>query len=198
MSLETLKEAVLKKARERADKILKNAERKAEEIIESAKKEYFKKLEIARKKALAELKEEEYRKYRKKVMELNAETLRIKRELLKELTDEAVKKIKELPEEARRESLKNLLHDAISQGVVGGSFTINVVGRDLSLINEVLDELNLASRVTTVKELPEDFLGGVKIESDDGSVAVDNTYSTRMERALTIIYEKVNKEVFKG
>lgn len=198
MSLEDLRSKVLGKAEEKARKIKENANRKAKEIIERAKEEYRIRYEQSRKAALTELRAQEFKKYTSKVMELNKELLMTKQELIKEIIEEAKNKLSHLPPKVRKESLKKLLLEALNTEVIKGPFIAQVLGRDEDLFREAVQELKISSNVIKVEELSEERLGGLLILSPDRSFAVDNTYSTRLERALSILYRRVKEEIFKG
>ena len=198
MGLSNLRESVLAKTREKAKKIKERAEEEASEILRRAEEEYRKRLNKAREEAITKLRNEEYRKYATRVLELNMQLLQHKRRLIKELLDEATKRIRELPSDLREKSLKNLLVDSLNTNVITGKFVGKVVKRDLNILRSVVKDLNLNERLVKTEVLPDEKLGGIIIEDLKGELAIDNTYSTRLERALRVLYEKANKEIFKG
>ncbi len=198
MSLEELKESVLEKARKKAERIVEEARRKAREIVEEAKKEYWERYRREKELMLRKIREEEFRKYSAKLLELNSELLIVKRKLIDELVNTATERIRNLPPEIRKESLRRLIKESMEAGIIKDNFVIKVVNRDVDLVKDCVRELDLTDRLASVGLLPDDMLGGLVIEDTKGDVAIDNTYSTRLERALRIIYEKVNEEVLKG
>jgi len=198
VSINDLRSKVIGKAEEKAKKIREDAERKAKEIVESAKEEYLRRYKRVKEAALSELRAQEFRKYTSRVMELNKELLETKQKLIKEIIDEAKEKLTHLTPEVRKESLKKLLNEALSTGVIKGSFIAEVLNNDKEIFKEVVDDLGLSSRFIKTEPLDESRLGGVLIMDPEGFFVVDNTYSTRLERALSILYSKVDKEVFKG
>ena len=198
MSINDLRSKVIGKAEEKAKKIRKDAERKAKEIVESAKEEYLRRYKRVKEAALSELRAQEFRKYTSRVMELNKELLETKQKLIKEIIDEAKEGLTHLPPEVRKESLKKLLNEALSTGVIKESFIAEVLDNDKEIFKEVVDDLGLSSRLIKIEPLDESRLGGVLIMDPEGFFVVDNTYSTRLERALSILSSKVDKEVFKG
>ena len=198
MSLEELRKSVIKKARLKAEKILENARKQAEELVESAKREYMERLRQRKEEIITQVREEESRKYTARISELNAELLKLKRELIEDIVKEATERIKNLSKTERKESIKRLLKDSLGSGIIGGSFRVKVIERDLKLVKEAVKELGLQKDLIAAEIIPEDYLGGLIIENEDSSVAIDNAYRTRLERAIRIILGELNKEIFKG
>ncbi|HDN02248.1 MAG TPA: hypothetical protein ENF42_04650 [Candidatus Bathyarchaeota archaeon] len=198
MSLEELRKSVIEKARLKAEKILENARKQAEELVESAKREYMERLRQRKEEIITQVREEESRKYTARISELNAELLKLKRKLIEDIVKEATERIKNLSKTERKESIKRLLKDSLGSGIIGGSFRVKVIERDLKLVKEAVKELGLQKDLIAAEIIPEDYLGGLIIENEDSSVAIDNTYRTRLERAIRIILGELNKEIFKG
>jgi len=198
VSLEELRKSVIKKARLKAEKILENARKQAEELVESAKREYMERLRQRKEEIITQVREEESRKYTARISELNAELLKLKRELIEDIVKEATERIKNLSKTERKESIKRLLKDSLDSGIIGGSFRVKVIEHDLKLVKEAVKELGLQKDLIAAEIIPEEYLGGLIIENEDSSVAIDNTYRTRLERAIRIILGELNKEIFKG
>jgi len=198
VSLEELRKSVIEKARLKAEKILENARKQAEELVESAKREYMERLRQRKEEIITQVREEESRKYTARISELNAELLKLKRKLIEDIVKEATERIKNLSKTERKESIKRLLKDSLGSGIIGGSFRVKVIERDLKLVKEAVKELGLQKDLIAAEIIPEDYLGGLIIENEDSSVAIDNTYRTRLERAIRIILGELNKEIFKG
>ncbi|RLG78362.1 MAG: hypothetical protein DRO10_03040 [Thermoprotei archaeon] len=198
MSLEELRKSVIEKARLKAEKILENARKQAEELVESAKREYMERLRQRKEEIITQVREEESRKYTARISELNAELLKLKRKLIEDIVKEATERIKNLSKTERKESIKRLLKDSLGSGIIGGGFRVKVIERDLKLVKEAVKELGLQKDLIAAEIIPEDYLGGLIIENEDSSVAIDNTYRTRLERAIRIILGELNKEIFKG
>ena len=182
----------------RAEKIMENARKQAEELVESAKREYMERLRQRKEEIITQVREEESRKYTARISELNAELLKLKRKLIEDIVKEATERIKNLSKTERKESIKRLLKDSLGSGIIGGSFRVKVIERDLKLVKEAVKELGLQKDLIAAEIIPEDYLGGLIIENEDSSVAIDNTYRTRLERAIRIILGELNKEIFKG
>lgn len=197
MGLEELRKSILEKAQRKASKIIEDAREKAKKIVEEAREEYYKRLSKEREQALRKLKEEENRKYISKVMELNLELVNLKNRILNEIVSELKRRLETLSEELRKESLRKLVKEALNTGIFGsGRVVIKVIPNDVKLIKDIIREEGLEDQVASVGKISSEFLGGVIVESEDGSIALDNTYATRLDKVMPKLIEKLNKEVF--
>lgn len=198
MSLEVLRAEILKKARTKADAMIKSAEEEAKKILDEAMREYSRRYELAREAELRELKDELSKKLSEKNLEINTRLLNLKNELIKELKEEILIKINEVSDAERKNSLKKLITECLNELRTAQKISVGVVERDVPLIKDVLRELGIEDRVKEIKTLPPERAGGVLVELEDGSLGLDNTYATRLERLLSLIYKKLNDEVFGG
>ena len=197
MGLEELRRSILEKAERKARKIIEDAEERAKRLVQEAKQEYYRRLGRERERALRRLKEEENRKYVSKIMELNLELVNLKNKVLDEVLAEVKQRLTTLSTEERKESLRKLLKESINTGMFGSEpVVVKVIEADADLIKDVIREENLGERVDSIKVMGPEFLGGVIVESKDGSIAVDNTFATRLSKLIPRLVEKLNKEVF--
>ncbi|MEM2021731.1 MAG: V-type ATP synthase subunit E family protein [Zestosphaera sp.] len=196
MSLESLREEVLRRARARAEALVKEAEGEARRILEEARRDYSRRYELVKGSELRELRDELSKKVSEKSMELNMELLKLKNGLVSDLMDSALKTLHEVPEDLRRESLKRLIKECVEGGLPEQGIRLRVVERDSSLVKEVVRELRLEDRVTGVELLPPKYVGGVFVEFGNGSLGIDNTYLTRLERVAPHLYRRLREEVF--
>lgn len=192
MSAERLKEEVLARARAKAEKIIEDAKRQAEEIVRKAQEEYRRRLEEAKREAYHRVVSEENERYIRRVMELNMEVLKEKNEMIKYIEEEAKKRLAALGPEEKLASLKVLIQDALNTGMFSGKFRVRVRKEDEEIARRALKDLGLEAEV--VPDL--DVLGGVIVENGDSTVAVDNTYDTRLEQAMKSVIAKLNELVF--
>jgi V/A-type H+-transporting ATPase subunit E len=147
---------------------------------------------------LRELRDELSKKLSEKNLEVNTNLLNLKNELIEALRKEILSKINEMSDEERRKSLKKLINECLNEIRTSRRVRVCVVERDVPLVKDVLRELSVEDRVMEIKTLPPESVGGVLIETEDGSLGLDNTYATRLERLMTFIYRKLNEEVFGG
>jgi len=194
MSAERLREEVLARARAKAEKIIEEAKRQAEEIVRKAQEEYRRRLEEAKREAYHKVVSEENEKYIRRVMELNMEVLKEKNKMIKYIEEEAKKRLASLSPEERLISLKTLIQDALSTGMFSGRFKVRVRKEDEELARKAVNELGADAEI--IPDLV--GLGGVIVENEDSTIAVDNTYETRLEQAMKTIIAKLNELVFGG
>ncbi len=196
MGLESLREEVLRKARAKAEALIKEAEEEARRILGEARREYSRRYELVKESELRELRDELSKRTAERSMELNMELLKLKNELARDLMESALKTLYEVPEDLRRESLKRLIKECVEGGLSEQGMRLRVVERDSSLVKDVVRELRLEDRVTGVELLPPKYVGGVFVEFGNGSLGIDNTYLTRLERAASHLYRRLREEVF--
>jgi len=199
VGIEALREGILNKARGRAKEIIERAESEAKEIISKSLRIYEERVKQERERAYRELSEEYRRKLVDESLRLNLELLRIKNEVVSDLVSNVVTAIRNLNPERRKESLRRLLKESLPMELLknGGKVVVHVVKNDEDIIKELIREERLDNIVAGINVIDDKYLGGVLIESGDGEVLIDNTYLTRIERALSIIIRRLNEEVFK-
>ncbi len=198
MGIESLREGIISKARERADEIIRNAEAKAKELITASLKEYERRVKEETEKEYKKLRDSYEKAYSDELLKLNMELLALKNEILRDVKETVVEKLWNVARPARKQSLKNLLKESLNHEVLRDfdKLVVYVVKEDVELIREILVEEDLG-KVIEVRLLDDKYLGGLVVESYDGSVLVDNTYLTRIERGLNLIISKLQKTVFK-
>jgi len=197
MSLEELRKRILEDARKEAEEILRKAREEAEKIIAEAKEEYYRKLRNARRKALQDLIEKKNAEYVSRLVELNIELLRLKNKVLEEILVEVRKELAELPVSRRRESLRILLRESVESGIFTGNVIVKVIPKDSDVIKEVIQR-HFRDTVTAVELCDPGKLGGVLVESPDREHAIDNTYATRLEKAMPEIMSMLNAKIFQS
>lgn len=198
MGIESLRDGILLKARERANEIVKNAEIKAKELVANSLKVYEEKVKEESERRYKELRSNYEKAYSNEVFRLNMELLALKNDILKDIKANVAEKLKSIDRSTRIQSLRNLLKESLNHDVFKGlnKFRVYVIKSDADLINEVLIKEGLKDSIE-VKTLDDRYLGGLMLGSIDDTVLVDNTYLTRLERGLNIIIRKLQSTVFK-
>jgi len=197
MSLEELRKRILEEAQREAEEILRKAREEAERIIAEAKEEYYGRLRNARRKALQEFIERKNAEYVSKLVEFNIELLKLKNRILSEILTEVRRKLAEMPVPKRKESLRALLKESIESGIFAGNVIVKVVPKDFEIIKEIVQEY-FKDVVTAVELHDPGRLGGVLVESLDREHAIDNTYTTRLEKAMPEIMNILNAKIFQS
>ena len=199
MGIERVREAVLERARKEAEKIIEDAKRKAEEIVSKARRDYEIRVRRKKEEIVSKIISEESIKYIRKVVELNVRLTNVKNEVLNNLLEGIKVRLRECSDDVRRKSLRKLLSEVLESGVIPSNIkiVIKVTKKDLRIIKDVLKELNIEDRVLRIDTLGDDFLGGVIVESEDGVLAIDNTYKARLEKLLPILTKALHDKVLR-
>jgi len=197
MSIESLREAIIRKAQKEAERIIEEAKRRAEEIIRDAEKRYELRVKRRREELISKITNEENMKYIRKVMELNIKMTKLKNEILNEVLKGIEERLRASSTNIRRESLRTLLREVLSSSVLppNTKLVIRVVKRDIDLIRELIKEEGITAIVSRIETLSDDHIGGLIIETEDGSIAVDNTYKTRLEKLKPEIAKVLQEKV---
>ncbi len=186
---EKLLKKILVDQKSSIDEINSEAEEKLKNITESI-------VEDAKKHAEAEFSKEKA----KQELELRLKITKFRDELVNNFFEKATEKIKSLTETKEYEkSLEKLLFEA---GVTLNQPEIIVHHRsqdDKILTKQFLE--NIANRLKKENDIetkyqlskkPIDCLGGIKLETLDGKISIDNTYEKRIERLLVSLKRELS------
>jgi len=193
--MERLYQAVIEKARTEAEKIVREAEIRAHEIIEEAKRRKLQEIEEMRKRIRDEI------QYDVRIAEAKIKArhiiAQVKNDVFNYLREKILKELSSLSSELRRESLKNILLEVISSGIFSDQrLRIYVARQDLDVARRVIEEIGISSKVVEI--IPSDsMIGGVIVQSVDGSVRVDASYERRLELILSRRATELSLELFR-
>lgn len=194
-AMERLHQAVIEKARAEAEKIVQEAEIRAHEIIEEAKRRKLREIEEMRKRIRDEI------QYDVRIAEAKIRARHIiaqaKNDIFNYLRERILKELSSLSLELRRDSIKNILREIISSGIFSDQrLRIYVARQDLDIARRVVEELDISSKVVEI--LPSDsIIGGVIVQSIDGTVRVDASYERRLELILSRKATELSLELFR-
>jgi V/A-type H+-transporting ATPase subunit E len=131
-------------------------------------------------------------------MKAKRETLRRREELINEVFKKAETLLKKHSSSKKYE--KNLVRMAIDACKKLGSSRVTILAnrRDLKILEKEREKL--------AEELGENFafgepistMGGVRVETPDGKVVIDETFESRMKREFDSVRIKVAKVLFEG
>jgi len=197
--METLRDAVIEKAKEEASKIIEEAKRRANEIINEAltkKKELY---ERKKEEVLSEVKRTYIEKRSEVIIEGRKELSKVKNEIIKELMRELHNRLRTLSKDERIASLRSLLigvKDLVLE--TGKDFKIYCCEEDIPIVNDLISRLGLSDVVRKVEVLNNcnKRIGGFVLEALDGSVIIDNTYLTRLDAVLKSMIPEITKKLF--
>ena len=193
-AMERLHQAVIEKARAEAERILREAEVRAHEIIEEAKRRKLQEIEELRRRIRDEI------QYDVRIAEAKIRARHIiaqaKNDIFNYLRERVLKELSNLSLELRRKSIKNILREIISSGIFSDQkLRIYVAQQDLEIARRVVEELGIGDKVVEI--LPSNsIIGGVIVQSVDGSIRVDASYERRLELILSRKAAELSLELF--
>jgi V/A-type H+-transporting ATPase subunit E len=171
---------ILSRSNKTAKRLIEEAEARAKEISESILEQEDPELEVTRTKILGE---SELKKTRS--------LAQVKNQLVEEVFDKARQKLSKVRE---RNDYKSILHKLGDEVLTGEDLIICVDKRDIPLIQNILASRNLNAEVRP----GQNSLGGLVVETEDGSISVHNTIESRLEKRRESLAEELNQILFEG
>jgi vacuolar-type H+-ATPase subunit E/Vma4 len=193
METDKIREAILNKAGEEAQKIVSDADEKAREMLAQAESQKNIKYEEEKKKIIAEARRESSKTLAQASLKARQQILTVKDGVVKDVfsnvKDTLSKEIKDKSIFAR------LITETIDAFESEAKLRILAAPKDLKIVEEVLGEHdNLKERVAEVKEI--ECLGGIMGETLDGMVSIDNTFDMRLEMLVPKLLPEIGKKLF--
>ena len=191
--MQTISEAVVDKVREEAQHLVNEAEEEAKKELDKAKAQRAARLEAEKKRLLTEANEEAARITAQNAMKARQTVANAKAGVLDSIVETARAKLAKTP--TTRESMAFLIADAV-EGLGGvQKVSLAVAKKDIPLAQEAVKaDKKLAAQVTDIKAC--DCGGGISVQTEDGTLSVDNTYTTRLEMLLPRILPDIGKKLF--
>ncbi len=193
--LEGLRDAIMERAREEADRILRGAEEEAKAEVESAKRAKEEEARVLREKLLKEAEVEAARIIARARIRAKNIVLEAKNRVIEEVIESAKRSLSghSLGREA---SLARLLRES-ARGLGGSRLRVMVSRGDLEIAKRLIQgDGELSKRVEEIAEA--ECSGGVMVEEVDGGVRIDNTYEARLAMLIPRLLPMIGKELPKG
>lgn len=193
--LENLRDAIMERAREEADRILREAEEEARAEVERARRAKEEEAKALRDRLLKEAEVEAARiMARARIRAKN-----IVLEARNKVIDEVIRRAKETLSGhslGREGSLSRLLRESV-EALGGSRLRVLVSKGDLEIARRLIQgNGDLSKRVEEVAEA--ECSGGVIVEEVDGGVRIDNTYEARLAMLIPRLLPMIAKELPKG
>jgi len=198
---ELIIQEINREAEQKIQYILSEAQEEAEKLKEEAKKRAEAKAEWILRKAKTQAEIERQRIIANAKLEVRKRKLAVQEELIREVIDALKERLIGLPEEEYFPMLVELTVNAVEELGVE-SVVVRSNERTLKLIVERLTEFKeklkeaLGREVEVTVGEPVQTIGGVIVESSDGSVRVDNTFEARIERFESELRATIAKALF--
>jgi len=144
---------------------------------------------------------EAYKKQQMARLELELKQIMLNKleNYIDELTSEAMKKLASLRQNAKkyRLILSSLLHEALQlTGIKEG--IVEVAEEDAEIMTQLVKEFSNKGYRLTIAKTPISTIGGLRLISNDGKLAVNNTLEARVQRVKTDIRAEVYRLVRHG
>ena len=198
---ELIIQEINREAERKIQYILSEAQKEAERIKEEARKRAEARAEWILRKARTQAEIEKQRIIANARLEVRKKRLQVQEELIQEVISALKERLAELPEEEYFPMLVDLTASAVRELGVR-SVVVLSNERTLRMLSEKLDEFMkaLAEKLGIEVEVslgePVNTIGGVIVETPDGSVRVDNTFESRIERFESELRAEIAKALF--
>ncbi|WP_456423001.1 V-type ATP synthase subunit E [Thermococcus sp.] len=198
---ELIIQEINREAEQKIQYLLAEAQKEAEKLKEEAKKRAEAKAEWILRKAKTQAEIEKQRIIANAKLEVRKKKLAVQEELIRKVIESLKERLASLPDDEYFPMLVELTVKAVEELGVE-SVVIHSNERTLKLIVERLAEFKEKIKEAVGREVeitlgePVQTIGGVIVESTDGSVRVDNTFESRIERFESELRATVAKALF--
>ncbi|QDA30524.1 V-type ATP synthase subunit E [Thermococcus indicus] len=198
---ELIIQEINREAEQKIQYILSEAQKEAEQIKEDARKRAEARAEWIMRKAQTQAEIEKQRIVANARLEVRKKRLAVQEELIQEVITALRERLAELPDEEYFPMLVDLAVQAV--GELGSeSVVVRSNERTLKLLSERADEFRKALGERLGREIevslgePVGTIGGLVVETPDGTVRVDNTFESRIERFEGELRAEIAKALF--
>lgn len=173
---EAERERILAEARERADRILKEAEAEAAALLDEGRRRIASEVEAARVRAQGAA-----------ALRATSLVLQTKDEEIDRVFEVSRAHLEQIPQDLAR--YLPILRRLVEEAVEGfeGRVVVECAESDAPAVEAIVRELKIPA---DVRPSP-DVWGGVRVRSEDGRFVVENTLTSRLERARQVLLSEV-------
>ncbi len=193
----SIRQAILDRAQEEAQKIIGQTRQRAEQTLKNAEQEKNARIEKMKLKIIEETKQELDRIQAKANIEARKTVVERKMALLAKIHDETRRVLQKREFSYNiEEFIRNSLKECLPTFPDKTDLRMYVNSRDLTAAKKVLSELKLSNTVNA--ESDNSILGGIIIESSDRRLRVDDSYDTRLSSYLEKRLSDVGAALFQS
>ncbi|MBP1911821.1 V-type ATP synthase subunit E [Thermococcus stetteri] len=198
---ELIIQEINREAEQKIQYILREAQEEAEKIKEEARRRAEDKAQWILRKAKTQAEMEKQRAIASARLEVRKKRLALQEEMIRAVLSALKERLASLPTEDYFQTLVTLTAAALRELGIG-SAVVRSNEETLKLIVERLPEFKkrigeeLGRGVEITVGEPISTIGGVLVESPDGSVRVDNTFEARIERLEADLRARIAKALF--
>ncbi|AHL23008.1 V-type ATP synthase subunit E [Thermococcus nautili] len=198
---ELIIQEINREAEQKIQYILSEAKEEAEKLKEEARKRAEAKAEWILRKAKTQAEIEKQRIIANAKLEVRKKKLAVQEELIRSVIESLKERLSNLPEDEYFPMLVELTVKAVEE-LGTDKVVVRSNERTLKLIVERLSEFREKLREALGKDVevtvgePIQTIGGILVESSDGTVRVDNTFESRIERFESDLRATIAKALF--
>ncbi|MEO2151037.1 MAG: V-type ATP synthase subunit E [Thermococcus sp.] len=198
---ELIIQEINREAEQKIQYILSEAREEAEKLKEEARKRAEAKAEWILRKAKTQAEIEKQRIIANAKLEVRKKKLAVQEELIRSVIESLKERLANLPEDEYFPMLVELTAKAVEELgtnkviVRSNERTLKLIVERLSEFREKLKE-SLGKDVEVTVGEPIQTIGGILVESSDGTVRVDNTFEARIERFESDLRATIAKALF--
>jgi len=198
---ELIIQEINREAEQKIQYILSEAREEAEKLKEEARKRAEAKAEWILRKAKTQAEIEKQRIIANAKLEVRKKKLAVQEELIRSVIESLKERLANLPEDEYFPMLVELTAKAVEE-LGTDKVIVRSNERTLKLIVERLPEFREKLREALGKDVevtvgePIQTIGGILVESSDGTVRVDNTFEARIERFESDLRATIAKALF--
>ena len=191
--MQGINDVVLEKVGRQAEAIVRAAEEEAAAELEKARRRREERTEGERRRRLAAAETEAARVVAQAVMQARNALAAAKAAVMDEIIARARAQIETLaPQPA---ALARLIAEAVDGLGQSGQAVVGVREDQLELARDIVaGEAGLAEAVREVVARP--IGGGVRVESEDGAIVIDNSHAARLEMLVPRVLARFGRELF--
>lgn len=191
--MQGINDVVLEKVGRQAEAIVRAAEEEAAAELEKARRRREERTDGERRRRLAAAETEAARVVAQAVMQARNALAAAKAAVMDEIIARARAQIETLAPQP--EALARLIAEAVDGLGQSGQAVVGVREDQLELAREIVaSEAGLAEAVREVVARP--IGGGVRVESEDGAIVIDNSHAARLEMLVPRVLARFGRELF--
>jgi len=193
METDKIREAILKKAQEEADKIVQEAEAKAREMKAQAERQRDARFEEQKKKIISDARRKASRTIAQASLTARKNILQAKDDIIREVLARVREELS--TNITRKEVFVHLIEETVAAFEMDDKVNLRVAPKDLEIIREIVGENGtLQEKINEIGEF--NCIGGIMAETTDGMVSIDNTFDMRLDMLLPKILPEIGRKLF--
>ncbi len=181
MGIEKVREEVIAKAKKQAAAIIAEAQKEAQAIVASAEEKAKSKKRTAEAEIEKEISEMKTREISSAELEVNKMLLETKKKIIEEAFEEAKQRISKMPASSRKEHIRALISKAKNQ----------------IEISKIICNENDVKYAEGYKAQTANISGGIIAENRDGTIRIDYSYESILDKIRDESLKDVAKILFK-